>query len=711
MESHVMTDTALIDRARSGDRASLGELVRRYQGMVYTTCLRLTGHEADAEDLTHDALVEACLRLGQLRDPARFGGWLRALTLNVFRMWYRKRRLDTVEADEDRLPAEAGDEDAWAQDIVAACLPRLSPEHRIVVALHYLEQLSYDEIATLLDVPIGTVMSRLYRARQRFREHAGGHIREGGTMNPADDMAPEVFEELSVLDEVFRDAPGAAKRFSVLIDEQPERLRQFIAGSNRGDTLDALGALLYRRQPAAVRIALDLALSSDGPSRDNAVRVLGSLVGSHVTPHPRSCGGYPDIHALAFAGLFVDHNAPVTVRAALLLDIMPAAKQRGIRNTLQLVFVSLGDEAVQVAIDRFMSLDGTATSGPAWLLEVLTRSGTPFFSALADRLERRAERESLLALSWAAGAGERLHVHFQGPAASVCVEEHMRSHCVLGPEQVSESAIQRLRDVVAPYLRSDHETVCRAAIRALGALYDTARLGDIRPFLGATAASTRLSAVRAVSDLKDTRAVPMLATLAADRDTRVRVAAIEALAHIGPDTQVELLTRLGEDPCEQVQAAAIVALGEVNTEQTRAVIRRLASAGGKKRRRAAAKALHRISRSKTHPKESGTAHKIWVKLRGESMEPRAFISVGVVLREGIREIRPYTEAEISAIIASLVVDISTTRRRLIEDGFMARHEGVYEFTEMGRIAWRLEQFIDQRYLRRGLTVGGGIDRE
>ena len=85
-------NSELVRAARKGDRQAFGALVERYQGMVFGGCLRMTADSFEAEDLAHDAFIDAFLKIGQLEDAERFAGWLRTLTLNVCRMWLRAQK-------------------------------------------------------------------------------------------------------------------------------------------------------------------------------------------------------------------------------------------------------------------------------------------------------------------------------------------------------------------------------------------------------------------------------------------------------------------------------------------------------------------------------------------------------------------------------------------------------------------------------------------
>lgn len=133
----------------------------------------LVGNAADADDLVQDCVEKALANRHTLRDPSRLGGWLLSIlhNLHVSGVRWRRRRGHEMPveefADDVALSAPASDRGA-VRDFVRA-FARLSGEHRQILLLTGLEGLSYREVAEVLEVPIGTVMSRLARARERLR--------------------------------------------------------------------------------------------------------------------------------------------------------------------------------------------------------------------------------------------------------------------------------------------------------------------------------------------------------------------------------------------------------------------------------------------------------------------------------------------------------------------------------------------------------------
>ncbi|MFI5258080.1 MAG: RNA polymerase sigma factor [Candidatus Limnocylindrales bacterium] len=167
-------ERALVERARSGDRAAFDSLVRSRIDAVFRTSLAILGDEADAADATQETFVSAWCHRDALRDPDLFDAWLGRINLNACRSQLRRRRRTSVreirllDPIEDREPAStdrAIDDRAADADVFDRAFARLSIDDRGVLVMHHLQERSVAEIAAVLAVPIGTVKSRLHRAR------------------------------------------------------------------------------------------------------------------------------------------------------------------------------------------------------------------------------------------------------------------------------------------------------------------------------------------------------------------------------------------------------------------------------------------------------------------------------------------------------------------------------------------------------------------
>lgn len=181
-----MTETeerALIERAAAGEAAAFEPLVEAYQSRVYTICLRMLGNEEDAADAAQEAFIRAYTSLASFRFESRFSTWLTRLTGNVCLDMLRKRRRSRVisfndmTGEEDDAPPDIPDDRFSPEDelekkelraAVREALDRLPEEYRHILVLRCLCDMSYEELAETLHLEIGTVKSRLNRARKKM---------------------------------------------------------------------------------------------------------------------------------------------------------------------------------------------------------------------------------------------------------------------------------------------------------------------------------------------------------------------------------------------------------------------------------------------------------------------------------------------------------------------------------------------------------------
>ena len=170
------TASAPTPEVREWTTPTWDELVRDHSDMVYRVALRLTGNRPDAEDLTQEVFIRAFKSIHKF-EPGTLNGWLHRITTNLFLDGARRAkrlRFDPMAEAQERLPSShRGPADSLADQQfdhdVARALADLPPDHRVAVVLCDIEGLSYDEIATILDVKVSAVRSRIHRGRERLR--------------------------------------------------------------------------------------------------------------------------------------------------------------------------------------------------------------------------------------------------------------------------------------------------------------------------------------------------------------------------------------------------------------------------------------------------------------------------------------------------------------------------------------------------------------
>ena len=166
------TDEDWVSRAQAGDRKAFSELVRRHQSPVYRYLLRMLGSHEDALELAQDTFIKAWQALPQWQPEAQFRTWLFRIANNAALDALRRRKLVEFVPLEDGYDAPGSEPDPEhqaqvTQDVrqLEASLNKLAPEHRQILLLREVEEMSYEEIGRVLSLSEGTVKSRLARAR------------------------------------------------------------------------------------------------------------------------------------------------------------------------------------------------------------------------------------------------------------------------------------------------------------------------------------------------------------------------------------------------------------------------------------------------------------------------------------------------------------------------------------------------------------------
>ncbi len=184
-------EAEIIRQCRAGDSSGFDLLVREHYTRAYNTAFRMLGDADSAADATQAAFVRAFCSLGSFRGDSSFSTWLYRIVANVcldeLRESARQPTSLTLVTDDDEGPQERSIPDQAAdpareatrherQALVHQALQRLAPEHRIVLVLYDLNGFSYQEVADALNMPLGTVKSRLSRARNALKEELKPHL-------------------------------------------------------------------------------------------------------------------------------------------------------------------------------------------------------------------------------------------------------------------------------------------------------------------------------------------------------------------------------------------------------------------------------------------------------------------------------------------------------------------------------------------------------
>ncbi len=192
-------DLSLVQACRTGQTEAYSLLVRRYQDRLYPTVLRLLGSPEDAQDVLQDAFIRGFEKLDQYNGDSSFYTWIYRIAVNLALSRFRKRSLKGVLRLMDPRrdpptfdpPDESPESDpsfsieqAERDARIASALETLGPEQRAVVVLKDFDGRRYEEISELLKIPVGTVRSRLHRARCQLREQLRSLVEEDQRVRP-----------------------------------------------------------------------------------------------------------------------------------------------------------------------------------------------------------------------------------------------------------------------------------------------------------------------------------------------------------------------------------------------------------------------------------------------------------------------------------------------------------------------------------------------
>jgi len=187
-----VTDQEVVERASTGSEAAYRELVRRYQRPVFSLIYRMVRDRELAEDLTQETFVKVLNAIDRYRPEYKFSSWIFKIANNAAIDHLRRRELDTLSLDggpdamtPDRVQAtslQLGDgaesqlEELEARELgtqIERAIGALRPEYRACIIMRHVEGRAYDEIADVLDLPLGTVKTYIHRARAELRESLG----------------------------------------------------------------------------------------------------------------------------------------------------------------------------------------------------------------------------------------------------------------------------------------------------------------------------------------------------------------------------------------------------------------------------------------------------------------------------------------------------------------------------------------------------------
>lgn len=186
-----MEEQELIRQAGQGDESAFEALVKAYEKPVYNLCLRMCGDRDEALDLSQDTFIKAWHAIALFQGDSKFQTWLLRIASNTcidhLRRKKRRKTVSLTELDDENQPLERQIADystdpallaekAQDHEAVRAAMDRLPEQDRLILSLRAVEDMSYQEIGTALELPAGTVKSRISRAREKIRRQLDGNL-------------------------------------------------------------------------------------------------------------------------------------------------------------------------------------------------------------------------------------------------------------------------------------------------------------------------------------------------------------------------------------------------------------------------------------------------------------------------------------------------------------------------------------------------------
>ena len=169
------TDVTLVQAAKQGDRTALVQLVNAYQNRLYRALLPITNNPEEALDVTQETFIQVFRKLNSFQENAHFFTWLYRIGFNIARTRQRRQRPDSIDTSQIMIPssdlsAEMKFESNEFKLAIKTAISKLPEEHQQIIVLRELEELDYQQISDTLEISLGTVRSRLHRARSQLRE-------------------------------------------------------------------------------------------------------------------------------------------------------------------------------------------------------------------------------------------------------------------------------------------------------------------------------------------------------------------------------------------------------------------------------------------------------------------------------------------------------------------------------------------------------------
>ncbi len=705
-----MDDKIIIEAVKEGNREMFGILMDRYQGSIYLMCLRMTGDTCLSRELVHDSFVEAYLKINQLLDPAKFESWLKRISLNLCRMWFRKNKRIFVEIPEEHPETVNNEEET--DDIhlqMAMGLKNLSSPHRLILILHYYEKFTYEEIAGFLEIPLGTVMSRLYRARNELKNRMEAIMETAENDINKIDMEKYIKEgieaEINVLLEMFNDQQDSIEPLREILERSPERLIQFIGMTDNDDILENISILVNRLKRHSIQDMLKTCFFGDIKASGNARKVMIRAINRCEPYYSKNRDSIASFRSYIILDELIRLAVSDHEKVNFLMESLYSCSEKSTCVLCINLLLCYPDDAFPFLMEYFRE---TASRDDLirqpFVLYSLCRMYKYLLPELAVMLISRDYQTLKLALTGIEAVGNCLQL---AGTADYISNEHIMNDTRMGTsgmkwipvfkEDLDGTVFDEIKKRTASLINHQETDIREKAIRCLGLLQAGEYTGEIKECLSNNVSATRIAALLTLADFNSHESAGLFLRFAEKGTEEEKYTAVEAIGRLKIKESVPLLREIVITGANRLRKAAITALGEMDHIEADRFLKGLLDSDDLQLRKIAARVIFGGRKPEKISCISGEKQRL-ARLRGDKI-PFVMNSMDAAIRYAIPEIREYHERELTGLIAGVCEDFSAARRDLVEAGLISRLNGICELTEQGKTVWRVEHFIMERYMK------------
>ncbi len=698
-----MDDKVIIQAVKDGDRESFALLMDRYQGRACQICLRMTGDHFTSRELVHDSFVEAYLKIDRLHTPEKFWGWLRQIILNQCRMWFRKNKRVFVGIEENH-PEDILQEDK-NEDIhlmMAMGLTGLSSSHRLILVLHYFEKFTYEEIADFLEIPPGTVMSRLFRARNELKNRMETIMETSESdynNHDADAYIKEGIEaEINVLLEMFDTRENSIEPLKVILERSPERLIQFISRTENSDVLENISILINRLNHRSIQNILESCFSDNGRESENARTVMIKAINRCEPYYSKNRDSIASFRAYIILDELIKLDAEDSKKAAFLMDTLSFCTEKNTCSLISSLLICYKDNAFMLLTENFRNTLSYEDSGiQPVVLQSLCRMPGMFLKELNNMLKTDTPCVINLALKGIEAVGSSIRL---AESVDYVSDEHILNDIRSGTSagkwipvkksEIDHSVFDDIKYKTAALITHPEKKIREKSIRCLGLLKAVEYTEDVKQCLLHEESSTRTAALLTLADFESEESSDLFIRYASEGTDEEKITAVESIGRLKIKKAIPVLKVISMTAESRLRKAALTALGEMDDDVIKMFLKSLLKSDDTGLKKTVSRVL--FGGKKPANKASTQEMQRRNRLRGKKT-PFTMNAMDAAIRYAIPEIRKYDERELSGLIAGVCRDFSTARRDLVEAGLLQRYNGVCELTDLGKTVWRVEKFI------------------